>query len=396
MTTETRSRTTLARRVLPLSPDTKKLRRHLFRLLRHQGFKLSPDFHLLSTNHTKRKIRALHVHFREDRLEEEGKFIQKWFPRISKYFASGSEIDPARIDPYPVLVDGDEELAAIFRLGTLWWSIPVSKGYGRRFRVLVFDRSNGKLFGLLALTDPVFNLRTRDMWIGWDVRMRELMLSHVMDACVLGAVPPYNRLLGAKFVSLLAASDFTRSVFQRRYSKKRSVILDRPFDGRLALVTTTSALGRSSILNRLRYDNLDVFKPLGVTEGYGHFHLANGTFQKIREYLEDRGVEEVERYKFGSGPNYRMRVVRKALEHLRLPSSLLRHGVKRGVYVAPLAQNTISFLRGEASRLRWLDRPLDGIVRHWRERWLLPRATRDASYLDFKSGSWEKILGLDV
>ena len=95
------------------------------------------------------------------------------------------------------------------------------------FGILVFDRSNGKLFGLLALADPVFNLRKRDMWIGWDVRTREQMLSHVMDAYVLGSIPPYNRLLGAKFVSLLAASDYTRSVFQRRYSKKRSVILGR-------------------------------------------------------------------------------------------------------------------------------------------------------------------------
>jgi hypothetical protein len=124
--------------------------------------------------------------------------------------------------------------------------------------------------------------------------------------------------------------------------------------------------------------------------------LANGTFKRIREYLEDLGVDEVERYKFGSGPNYRMRVVRKALEHLQLSSSLLKHGVQRGVYVAPLAENTISFLKGETSRLRWFDRPLDGIVQHWRERWLLPRATRDASYLDFKSSSWEKILGLDL
>lgn len=395
MTPENRSGGTMYREAPPLSPESKKLRRHLFKLLRHQGFKLTHDYQLSASGHSKRKIRALHSHFREDRLEEERSFIREWFPRISRYFASGPDIDPVRIDPHPVLVDGDEELAALFRLATLWWSIPVSKGYGRRFRVLVFDRSNGKLFGLLALTDPVFNLRTRDAWIGWDVRTREQMLSHVMDACVLGAVPPYNRLLGAKFVSLLAASDFTRSVFQHRYSRKRSVILDKTFDGRLALVTTTTALGRSSILNRLRYDGLDVFQSLGLTEGYGHFHLANGTFKRIREYLKDRGIDEVGRYKFGSGPNYRMRVVRKALEELRLPSSLLKHGVQRGVYVAPLAENTVPFLKGEASRLRWIDRPLDGIVRHWRERWLLPRAMRDLSYLDFKSSSWEKTLGLD-
>src|SRR6266403_730217 len=388
-TTKSRIPTANGRGNLPIG--AKKLRHSLLRLLRQQGFKLNKQYELKTRGSSKKTVRAVHMHFRKDRLLEERDFVREWYPRISHYFASGADVDPQRIDPYPVLVEKNEEHAALFRIASLWWSIPVSRGYGRRFRILIFDRSNGKLFGLLALTDPVFNLRTRDMWIGWDVRMRELMLSHVMDACVLGAVPPYNRLLGAKFVSLLAASDFIRSVFKRRYSKKRSVILDRTFDGRLALVTTTTALGRSSILNRLRYDSVDVFQPLGLTEGYGHFHLANGTFKKIREYLEDRGVDEVERYKFGSGPNYRMRVVRKALEHLQLPSSLLRHGVRRGVYVAPLAQNTISFLRGEATRLRWLDRPLDGIIQHWRERWLLPRATRDASYLDFKSNSWEKI-----
>jgi hypothetical protein len=379
----------------PMPPDTKKLRRHLFRLLRQQGFRLGPDYQLAASGRSKRKIRALHSHFRQDRLGEERKFIQKWFPRISKYFASGSDVDPTRVDPYPVLVDEDDELAALFRVGTLWWSIPVSKGYGRRFRILVFDRSNGKLFGLLALADPVFNLRKRDSWIGWNVRTREQMLAHVMDAYVLGAVPPYNSLLGAKFVSLLAASDFTRHVFRRRYHKTRSVILERSFDGRLALVTTTSALGRSSILNRLRYDGSEVFHSLGLTEGFGHFHLANGTFQKIRSYLDARGIEEVDRYKYGSGPNYRMRVVRKALEALQLPSTLLRHGVQRGVYAAPLAQNTVAFLRGEVSRLKWHDRPLDGIVRYWRERWLLPRAVRDKSYLDFKSDSWAKILELE-
>ena len=120
----------------------------------------------------------------------------------------------------------DEEFAALFRIATLWWSVPVSRGYGRRFRVLVFDRSNDKLLGLFALADPVFNLRTRDAWVGWDVRTRERMLAHVMDAYVLGSVPPYNQLLGAKLVALLAASDFSRSVFARRYKKTTSVILE--------------------------------------------------------------------------------------------------------------------------------------------------------------------------
>jgi hypothetical protein len=373
----------------------KKLRLQLLRLLRGQGFKLGRDYQPQVRGQSKRTIRAVHRHFREDRLDEEATFCREWYPKISKYFGSGADVDPALVDPYPVLVEDNEEHAALFRIAALWWSIPVSRGYGRRFRILVFDRSNGKLFGLLALADPVFNLRTRDSWIGWDVRARERMLAHVMDAYVLGAVPPYNQLLGAKFIGLLAASDFTRSAFAHRYRKKRSIILEREFDGRLALVTTTTALGTSSILNRLRFNDVTVFQQLGFTEGFGHFHLANGTFEKIREHLRACGDKETQRYKFGSGPNYRMRVVRTALERLHLPGNLLKHGVRRGVYVAPLARNTISFLNGESSRLNWYPRPLSELVGFWRERWLLPRASRDTSYRDFDAKSWPKILGLN-
>lgn len=377
-----------------LSLRAKRLRARVLRLLRSQGFNLGRDLRIKAVGKSKKKIRKIHEHFRYDRLADEKAFVREWYPKISKYFASGEEVNPVRVDPYPVLVEDSAEHAALFRIASLWWSVPVSKGYGRRFRILIFDRSNGKLFGLLALADPVFNLKTRDTWIGWDVHTREKNLAHVMDAYVLGSVPPYNRLLGAKFASLLAASDFTRDVFKRRYGGAKSIISGRKFDGRLALVTTTTALGRSSVLNRLRFGDEDVFVPAGFTEGYGHFHLANGTFSKIREYMQACGDDEIGKYKFGSGPNYRIRVVRKALERLQLPSNLLRHGVQRGVYVAPLAKNTISFLNGRASKLHWHHRPLEQVVGYWKERWLLPRAERDLSYRDFDSQSWRKIVGI--
>ena len=180
----------------------------------------------------------------------------------------------------------------------------------------------------------------------------------------------------------------------QRYKRTKSIILKKEFDGRLALVTTTSALGTSSVLNRLRFGGEDIFKPLGFTEGYGHFHLANGTFEKIRSFLHSCRDEEVDSYKFGNGPNYRIRVVRKALERLRLPADLLRHGVRRGVYGAPLAHNTVEFLSGKASELSWYQRPLSDVVGFWRERWLLPRASRDASYRDFDRSYWQSLLNL--
>ena len=375
--------------------SSNQLRLDLIALLRKQGFNISSNHLLKNRSYSKENIRAIHLCSREDKLERERIFIARWFPRIFKYFASGSDVDPSSVDPYPIVVENNEEYAALFRIASLWWSVPVSRGFGRRFRILIFDRTNGRLFGLLGLTDPVFNLKPRDSWIGWDVQTRENKLAHVMDAYVLGAVPPYNRLLGAKFVGLLAASDFIREVFQKRYQKIRSIIAGREFDGRLAMVTATSALGKSSIYNRLRFDGVELFNLIGFTEGYGHFHLTNGTYEQLRQYLRTIGDAEVKRCKFGDGPNYKFRIVRKALEHLHLPAELLRHGIRRGVYAAPLAANAAAFLRNDANRLQWYHRPIESIAEFWRDRWLLPRASRDSSYRDFDREIWKKILAME-
>ncbi|MBI2956044.1 MAG: DUF4338 domain-containing protein, partial [Acidobacteria bacterium] len=305
------------------------------------------------------------------------------------------EVVPERITPLPIVIDDPgSEFGHLFRLASLWWSVPVSRGFGRRLRMVILDESNGKLIGLLGLTDPVFNLHVRDEWVRWDVRRREKKLRHVMDAYVLGAVPPYNQLLGAKLIGLIASSDFVRHAFHRKYAGSRTLIRRSRFDGRLAMITATSALGRSSIYNRLKFNGQTVFVPVGMTEGYGHFHVANGTFYTLHAYVRMIRSKEVEKYEFGQGPNYRIRVLRTALERIGLPGNLLRHGIRREAYVAPLAENSAAFLRGEAKRLHWYKRPLEEVIDYWRERWLLPRASRDDSYKHFDSSAWSGYLGL--
>ena len=71
-------------------------------------------------------------------------------------------------------------------------------------RFLVWDTENGKLIGILALGDPVFNLSARDHHIGWTSTQRKKRLVGVMDAYVLGAVPPYSSLLCGKLIACLA------------------------------------------------------------------------------------------------------------------------------------------------------------------------------------------------
>ena len=133
----------------------------------------------------------------------------------------------------------------------LLWSVPVSQGFGRRLRFLVKDRQNDRLIGLFALGDPVFNLSARDKLIGWTHQDRCDRLVHVMDAYVVGAVPPYSHIIGGKLVAALMTSQEVKRSYERKYLGTESVIRGKKHRARLVLLTTTSALGRSSIYNRL-------------------------------------------------------------------------------------------------------------------------------------------------
>lgn len=121
---------------------------------------------------SKEIIRASHAHQRAEVTQKELRVLSRHSERLLQQFANGSEIVPELIQPELVPVISDEWSGHLFRFAALLWSVPVSHGYGRRMRFLVRDRQNGKLIGIFALGDPVFNLQCRDQWIGWDVNDR--------------------------------------------------------------------------------------------------------------------------------------------------------------------------------------------------------------------------------
>jgi hypothetical protein len=124
----------------------------------------------------------MHRAQREELLKEEREFIKAEWPRLKKYFANGDEIEVAQIRPRLEIIAGGSWQSRLFRLASLTWSVPVSKGYGRRMRFLAWDEQNGKLMGLIALGDPVFNLKVRDELIGWSADDRRKRLVNVLDS----------------------------------------------------------------------------------------------------------------------------------------------------------------------------------------------------------------------
>ena len=195
-------------------PSRASLRSAIHKHLLSLGFSKNCDGYAVDDELTKQKIRDLHAVQRREVLAKNLPFIETHGPALTDHFATGGQVDPTLIDPELVEVRAESLESRLFRLACLLWSIPVSQGFGRRLRFLVRDRQNGCLIGLFALGDPVFNLSARDNWIGWTHEDRRERLVHVMDAYVVGAVPPYSQLMGGKLVAALMASTEVKQAYE--------------------------------------------------------------------------------------------------------------------------------------------------------------------------------------
>lgn len=368
----------------------RRFRRHLHKL----GFTRSDDGSLRIEGTGKDVIRALHAAQRSARIDASLVFLSRSAPSLLKYFAAGAEISPVAINPVLERVSSDTWQGDLFRLAALTWSVPVSNGFGRRIRYLVWDQHNEKLIGLIAIGDPVFNLLVRDALIGWDVAQRGERLVNVMDAYVLGAVPPYNQLLGGKLVASLVRSQEVYDDFASQYGGTTGIISNKKKSARLLAVTTSSSLGRSSVYNRLKLDGISYFESIGYTGGWGHFHIPDRLFGELRDYLRDVGHTYADRHRFGHGPNWRLRTTRAALKALGFRDDMLRHGIRREVFISMLADNSLELLRtGEGKpNLRSLLSAKE-VANLALSRWVVPRAERMTGFRDWNRESLVDVFG---
>lgn len=372
-------------RIIELLAREARLKRLVRKHLRDLGFGRAPDGSLEPPSLDKDAYRRFHRGQRAEKLESNRRWLERNQSSLIKWFADGKDINPSAIHPELEIVVKETWQSDLFRLASLYWQIPVSDGYGRRMRFLVWDRSHDKLLGIFALGNAVFNQAARDEYIGWDHRRRRESLVHLMDAYVLGALPPYSQLLGGKLVASLIKTRNVVDAFNKRYNDSIGLISQRKKRAKLVAVTTSSAFGRSSIYNRLQLSGQKIFEPIGFTSGWGHFHFSGKIFDELRAYLNYIKDDYADGFKFGAGPNWRIRVIRRALERLGMDTSLVRHGFSREVFIAKIARNAEAYLRGDNKRVLYGNLPtVVEVSEAARERWVVPRAGRDPRYL-----SWE-------
>jgi hypothetical protein len=385
---------TNSKNLVTVSTRKASLKRRLRWHLKSLGFQKAPDGTLVPPGTTKDIVRTVHGAQRDERLIASQKFIADRLPKLLKYFASGDDVVPANITPELQLVESDSWEGDLFRLASLTWSVPVSNGFGRRLRFLVWDKHIGKLIGIIAIGDPVFNLSARDNLIGWDVKARGERLVNMMDAYVLGAVPPYNSLLGGKLVACMVRSRDVYDQFAKAYGKTTGIISQKQKKARLLAVTTSSSMGRSSVYNRLKLGGIEYFTPIGYTGGWGHFHIPDSLFADLRDYLREIGHSYADLHCYGEGPNWRMRSTRAALEALGFKDDLLRHGIQREVFLCQLADNAARLLRtGKGKPYLSSLVSAEDVASLAVERWMLPRSERRPEFKLWKRENIETLIG---
>jgi len=309
---------------------------------------------------------------RKEILNANRQWIDKNIEFARKNLASGYDVMCSEIDPIIEVCETQKQMD-LFRIFRYYWSSPYSDYVGRRIKLLIRDRAlpNKPVIGIAALGSPIIHIPERDDFIGWDKNTRTRNLIYTMDAYVIGAMPPYNYLLGGKLISLLLASNEVRKIYQNKY-KGKVTIIDKRVANSLVGIFTTSLYGKSSQYNRLKYKDNLLYKHIGYTKGYGTLHLSKETIQEMVKFLKSKNIDV--NHRFGDGPSWVMRVIAAAGELIGFDSDfLLKHSFKRSIYFVPLAKNYREVLNGKCKRPKYYNYTKNELVKYWKERWLESR-----------------------
>ena len=352
-------------------------------------------------NLSKDEIRERHNESTLARLIESQGWIRDAWRKRSHFFADGIEISPEKITPKLLQVRTTEQ-QDLFRLARLSWSLPYSRGYGRRLRFLIMDDYHGKLMGVLGLQSAPIDFSVRDRNITYPEGEKVALVNQTMDIFTLGAIPPYNQLLAGKLVVYAAASQEIPDAYREKYDGQVTQLAGDVLPPHLVLLTTTSAYGRSSIYNRVSYPDkvTGVTRPiassLGYTQGYGNFHL-DAIYPELKSFLISQGIPA--NVGFGSGPKPVWQNITRTLTMLNIERGGLKHGIRRQAWCLPLAKNSWEYLSGKTDAPEYYENTFEELANWWKERWLLPRALRGrdrCKYPDISSWrGWQRKEFLD-
>lgn len=356
-----------------------RLRKKILCSLTKQGFKYNP--HLRPKNNSKYSLRLIHKQSRLEKLNQHTKLLSDFKKTIKEYAISGSELNPEEIKLELRQVESNSLEAKIFLWWNLaWWSIPFERPIGRQMRYLLWDKTHDAPFGLIGLQSPPLRMSVRDKYLEIPRKELDFWVNQSLNGQRVGALPPYNELLGGKFVAMALTSNEIRNDYSKKYSGKKSWMENRILPSKLLFVTTSSAFGKSSMYERIKFYDENIGKFVGYTAGAGSFFISDKIYHELLDYLSGLGYDTTRGY--GTGSSRKLQFMRTALIKIGIKSNVF-HGIKRGYYLFSNVTNLKQVIK-ENRRPKWHNRPFDEMQEFWLERYAIPRAARNDSYKKFK------------
>lgn len=348
-----------------------------------QGFSIDNGI----ANHTNDKLvyKDLHKLSKLDGIQANKEFIINTFKKIKPFLRNASDIDPAKIDLELREVHLNTLEADIFKWWNLvWWSVPYQRPYGRQMRFILWDKGHNAPFGLIGLQSPILKMSVRDKALEIPQNTLDTWINQSMQAQRLGALPPYNDLIGGKMVALAVICNEVKLAYLKKYNNQITIIKNRILSPDLLFITTTSAFGRSSIYNRLKFEEKLVAQSLGFTKGTGTFHISEDIYQEIISFLESIGTN-VKR-SFGYGPSKRVKLLHLGFKALKLPD-FTQHNIQREFFLFPFVENLKEVIAGKETPI-YFDRPLTNLQEYWLKRWAFRRPVNKENWAIFEYKSY--------
>ena len=355
------------------------IKRAIFKDLRSQGFEIKNG--IISPNGNSKKIyRTIQSTAKQEKVDQHKKFIKKNLKVINKYTINGKEINPGKINLELRFVEPKSEESIIFTWWNLaWWSIPYERLIARQMRFVLWDTYHDAPFGLIGLQSPPLRNKLRDDFLGIQNGKRDYWLNMSMYAQRVGALPPYNDLLGGKLVALSLLCNEIRNKYNEKYEGKKTVLMEREIPADLLFITTTSAFGKGTIYERLDFNGEKINEFLGYTTGSGTFHLSEQNYQLLINYLDSLGYETKRGY--GTGPSRKLHLINNAFRELGI-AKFSNHGIKRGFYLFSNVSNLKRVITNN-EKPNWYNRPFEDLTEYWKERWCVPRSKRVTKWKSF-------------
>jgi hypothetical protein len=183
-----------------------ELKKRIVDVLKEQGFKINP--HVRPAIINKQAYKDVQNRSRLEQISVHRNFLQRNLSKAQQYCRNGSDINPEKINLELREVKTDSLEDTLFRWWNLaWWTIPYQRPYGRQMRFLLWDQTHDSVFGLIGLQSPILKMSVRDKALEIPNSELDVWVNKSMNAQRIGALPPYNQLLGSKMVALSLTSN---------------------------------------------------------------------------------------------------------------------------------------------------------------------------------------------